>query len=288
MTLLFGDCRQLLETIEPGSVDAVVTDPPYGIGSRDPRWAEVEAYLSGDLVLDTGGDVIGTKWSLPCVGTWRAVYRTLRKGGLLAVFASPRNMDLVVAGIRAAGFRILPSSSWVQVQGSGINRHVLKPSWEPIILASKGRARKVRLPAAIYAPKVKGADLIHPTIKPLGLVRQLVEALCPERGLVLDPYVGSGTTAIAAHLSDRRWIGIEREPKFYRLARKRLSRVGARLHGPVDRIHSRKATEFVQARRSEVISSKAAYAVTPEGKVARLRAQQRWRARVAAKRLTAG
>ena len=62
----------------------------------------------------------------------------------------------------------------------------------------------------------------HPTLKPLALMQWLVRGLCPLGGVVLDPFAGSGTTAIAAVLEGRRWIAIEREPEYAAIARARI------------------------------------------------------------------
>ena len=63
----------------------------------------------------------------------------------------------------------------------------------------------------------------HPTVKPLALMRYLVRLVTPPDGVVLDPFLGSGTTAIAAVLEGRDWIGIEREAEYCDIARARIA-----------------------------------------------------------------
>jgi DNA modification methylase len=74
----------------------------------------------------------------------------------------------------------------------------------------------------------------HPTVKPLALMRWLVRLLAPEKGLVLDPFCGSGTTGCAAALEDRRFLGIEREPAYVEIARARIAHWGSQ-HAAADR-----------------------------------------------------
>ena len=62
----------------------------------------------------------------------------------------------------------------------------------------------------------------HPTIKPLKLMRWLVKLICPKGGIILDPFLGSGTTGIAARLEGFRFIGIEKELDYMEIARKRI------------------------------------------------------------------
>lgn len=74
----------------------------------------------------------------------------------------------------------------------------------------------------------------HPTVKPVDLMRWLVRLVTPPGGVVLDPFLGSGTTAIAAHAEDRAWVGIEREEEYVRIARARIAAATAqgRLFAP--------------------------------------------------------
>jgi DNA modification methylase len=62
----------------------------------------------------------------------------------------------------------------------------------------------------------------HPTVKPLDLMRHLVRLVTPQGGTVLDPFLGSGTTAIAAEMEGFAWIGIEREAEYVAIAEARL------------------------------------------------------------------
>jgi site-specific DNA-methyltransferase (adenine-specific) len=71
----------------------------------------------------------------------------------------------------------------------------------------------------------------HPTVKPLDLMRHLVRLVTPAGGVVLDPFLGSGTTAIAAELEGFEWIGIEREAEYVAIAEQRIA--GWRPKGPV-------------------------------------------------------
>ena len=62
----------------------------------------------------------------------------------------------------------------------------------------------------------------HPTVKPVALMRYLIRLICPQGGLILDPFMGSGTTLIAARDEFVRAVGIERDPEFCDIARTRL------------------------------------------------------------------
>lgn len=102
-SVLLGPCLDLLKTLPDNSVDAVVTDPPYGLGQREPTADDIVAYLSGGG-LDHGGDFMGRDWEIPSVAVWKECLRVLKPGAYLFSFAGTRTWDLMSVGIRAAGF----------------------------------------------------------------------------------------------------------------------------------------------------------------------------------------
>jgi site-specific DNA-methyltransferase (adenine-specific) len=101
--VVLGDCLEVLKRLPDASVDSVVTDPPYGLGTREPEVEEVIAYLQG-ASLDTSGDFMGKPWEIPSVAIWKECFRVLKPGGHLLSFGGTRTFDLISLGIRAAGF----------------------------------------------------------------------------------------------------------------------------------------------------------------------------------------
>jgi hypothetical protein len=93
-----------LRAMPDESFDALLSDVPYGLGTSEPTVDEIVAYLRGDAHLDTGGDFMSRPWQVPSVAVWREIYRVLRHGAHLLVFASTRTWDLISLGLRAAGF----------------------------------------------------------------------------------------------------------------------------------------------------------------------------------------
>jgi site-specific DNA-methyltransferase (adenine-specific) len=114
--VLLGDAWRRLREIPAGSVDAVVTDPPYGLGTKEPTVPELIAYLKG-ADMQTGGDFMGREWDVPPVRVWRECLRVLRPGGALLAFGGTRTVDLVTLGLRAAGFEIRDTLVWLHAQG---------------------------------------------------------------------------------------------------------------------------------------------------------------------------
>lgn len=102
--VLEGEVLEVLKRIPDNSIDAIPTDPPYGLGNREPTLEEIIAYLNDEAELDQGGDFMGKDWNIPRVAVWKECYRVLKPGGLVVAFAGTRTFDLVSMGLRAAGF----------------------------------------------------------------------------------------------------------------------------------------------------------------------------------------
>jgi DNA modification methylase len=224
-SMLLGDSRSLLSDIENESVDAVITDPPYGIGKAD--WdSEIPLWSIGHIV------------------------RVLKPGGAFLVFGLPPSVWMWSLESKQLAFR--RELYWWHDTGYPANNWRL--ATETILYLTKGDAAywggdDIREPYAPRPerpngrpdrqnPKGKSPGNIlkfprvapnhkdwfdHPTVKPLALMRKLVLAVCPPGGIVLDPFAGSGTTCCAAVAEGRKYIGIERDPKHHATAVGRLS-----------------------------------------------------------------
>lgn len=159
--ILEGDCLDVLKTLDSESIEAVVTDPPYGL-SKEPDIAEVlTKWLAGEDYAHRGEGFMGKSWDsfVPGPSVWREVYRVLKPGGHALVFAGTRTQDLMGISLRFAGFQIIDTLQWVFGQGFPKSHNVekslrkldeneaadtftgygsaLKPAHEPIVLCRK-------------------------------------------------------------------------------------------------------------------------------------------------------
>jgi site-specific DNA-methyltransferase (adenine-specific) len=120
-TVINADSIDHLKTLEPNSIDAVVTDPPYGLGNCSSK-AITEAltsWLAGDEYQPRGGGFMGKSWDafVPGPELWREVYRVLKPGGHAVIFASSRTVDLMGIAVRLSGFEVRDMLHWIY--GSG-------------------------------------------------------------------------------------------------------------------------------------------------------------------------
>jgi site-specific DNA-methyltransferase (adenine-specific) len=119
VTVYHGDSTQTLQSIPGNTVDAVVTDPPYGL-SKEPDAREVlEHWLAGDDYTHTGSGFMGRTWDsfVPGPAVWRECFRVLKPGGHLLAFFGTRTADIGGLAIRLADFEIRDTVAWMY--GSG-------------------------------------------------------------------------------------------------------------------------------------------------------------------------
>ena len=122
-TIIHGDCLEELKKLEDNSVDAVITDPPYGLSNTKPQQVAdvLAAWVTGDTVSVPAkrGGFMGKDWDsfVPPPAVWAECMRVLKPGGHMAVFAGARTQDLMGLSIRLAGFEIRDTLGWVY--GSG-------------------------------------------------------------------------------------------------------------------------------------------------------------------------
>ncbi len=140
-SVLEADALDALAKMPDDSVDAVVTDPPYGISFHDEAWdgSAIRRAVAGEEHLSTGE--VFERWTIRWASECR---RVLKPGGHLLAFAAPRMMHRLVSGVEDAGLEVRDQLLWLNAQGLPKSRKLpgglgttLKPAYEPILLARK-------------------------------------------------------------------------------------------------------------------------------------------------------
>ena len=222
-TLYLGDCLGVLEEIQ--SVHAVITDPPYSSGARTTAqlrgrggMSRKEEWKSNPLPNDRLS-VTGFTWLMRQVGL--EANRLLIEGGSFLSFIDWRQYPTLYGCIESCNLQITNLVVWdkeVFGMGNGFrNQHEL------ILHASKGTARVFdrSVPNVIGSKRIPSSEL-HPTEKPVPLLEDLIRVSTDESEVVLDPFMGSGTTGVACVRNGRAFIGVEFEEAYFDTACRRI------------------------------------------------------------------
>lgn len=235
VTIYHGDCRAVLETVAPFS-DHAITDPPYAadvyLRMRAPDSKPGSGTLkrlknSSSLVKMANGDIgLMDKALMRAIGVELGVL--VRRWCL--VFSDVESCSMWREALVAGSMRYMRTGAWVKPdampQMSGDRPAV---GFEPATICHGALHKPVRwngggLPAVWTHYISKGNQRPdHPCPKPESLMMQLVEQFTDPGETILDPFMGSGTTLIAAKRLGRKAIGIELEEKYCEIAAKRLS-----------------------------------------------------------------
>lgn len=223
-----ADALAFLKSVPTGSVDLVLTDPPYVISRATGFSACVDGVTRFAVSMDFGA------WDQPdafppdkLLATIREFHRTLRAGGTAVVFYDLWKIQDLSEAMRASGFRQLRLVEWLKTNPVPLNasRNYLTNAREVAVLGVKGGSPTFhgRYDPGVYRfPICRDAGRFHPTQKPLALMRALVEKHSDPGAVVLDPFAGSATTLVAAAELSRVGIGCERDPRFFQKAKARL------------------------------------------------------------------
>lgn len=213
--VLHGDCTRILSKLPSASVDLVVTDLPYGVRYRD--------RLNRTIANDDRPERI--------LGAFNALYRVLKPDTFCVSFYGWNRVDAFLAAWRRAGF--VPVGHLVWQKSYASSRGFLEARHEQAYLLAKGRPAKPAQPLVDVQPWQYSGNSNHPTEKAVSVLRPLIESFSKPGDLVLDAFAGSGSTCVAAAECGRRYLGIELDPRYCELARRRLGgSEGIRLSPP--------------------------------------------------------
>lgn len=216
--IIEGDCIEKMRELDAESIDCVITDPPYGMAFQSSWRIERERFAA----IANDGD-FDPEWQ----GAWmRECYRLLRPDSHFYFFCSDHHIGRFRDLAADVGFTVKRTLVWWK-RGGGMGdlEGDYAHETEFIIFAHKGRRNLGggRRSNVFEVPKVPNAQIAHPTEKPVGIVRELLARSTKAGDTVLDPFMGSGTTLVAAQEEGRSSVGIEVNPAYCGVARARLA-----------------------------------------------------------------
>ena len=200
--LRLGDCLEILPMLADSSVDAVITDPPYNVGFA--KWDKITDYESWARIVMNEWQRVSKRQAfipgMPNVGVWSSI----------------KYPKWIICWYKPAAMKRSPFGFC---------------NWEAVLFYGKSVVTH-GFTDVIKAPIVH-QDFDHPTIKPLELMKGIVERVSSPADTILDPFMGSGTTGVACVQTGRNFIGIEIEPKYFEIAEKRIKEAQLQIRMPI-------------------------------------------------------
>jgi len=222
-----GDCLELMKKIPRETVDLIITDPPFAIEFKGRR---ANYHRKAENVLEGYNEIPKEEYYDFSLRWMKEAYRVLKRTGSMYVFSGWTNLKDVLNALDEAGFITVNHLIW-KYQFGVFTRKKFVTSHYHILLVVKDRKmykfNKIEhypedvivMNREYWTNKVK-----TPNKLPLELVKKLILFSSDEGDLVLDPFIGSGTVAVASKITNRRYLGFEIVPSVAEFARKRLSK----------------------------------------------------------------
>lgn len=219
-TLYLGDALEVLPTIEPAHL--CVSDVPYALttGGVSKSSKTMSGIFASHNYANDGQLIMAT---VPFPEMMSAIYGALRTDADCYVMANDKNVHPLTDAALQAGFGFHNLLAWDKITPTA-NRWYMK-NLEFTIYLWKGRARTIRNPSAKQLIR-GGIDKVtkHPTEKPVPVMAEYVRNSSDRGDVVLDPFMGSGSTGVAAVQLGRKFVGIELDPAYFDMACERIRR----------------------------------------------------------------
>ena len=229
--LINGNCLDTLKNIPNESIDLIVTDPPYPTTSRG------NAGNSGGMLqkdINKKGKVF-TYNNINCKEYAPEFYRVLKDGSHCYVMTNHINLIDMLNTFTDVGFHFIKSLIWNK--GNKIMGQYYMSQYEYILFFRKGKGKKINncgtsdiLSIPNKKTKDKDGKNIHDTEKPIELMEVLVNNSSQENELVLDPFMGVGSTGIACIKNNRNFIGMELDENYFDIAKSRIEEIEQQLN----------------------------------------------------------
>lgn len=252
--LYHGDCLKILSQFPEKCVQLVFADPPYNLSGNGLKWKGNKT--GGDwFMVNEDWDKMSEPEYLKFTRNWiGGCKRVLKSNGSIYISCTYHNIAEVMMVLKQLDFDIKNVITWQKTNAMpNMTRRVFTHSVEFIVWAVKGKkwvfnyeelrrinpdrqkngdAKQMRdvwqFPLVQGKERLRGNNgrALHPTQKPEEMLKRIISASSNSGDIVLDPFVGSGTTAVMAQQLGRKWIGIEKDKGYIKAARNRLSRNG--------------------------------------------------------------
>lgn len=231
--LINSDCLSVLQTFSPQSVNLILTDPPYNLGlfmqNRDTNLKKMRDNFFGAADWD---NLNYDAWRKSLESFFEQASRIIKIGGSVIVFMAIIKVESVIAIAEKYGFYYKTTGIWHKLNPMprNMNLHFVNSTECWIYFTYKKRTGTFNNDGAVIHDFVETSLTTgnekkygkHPTQKPVQLMKHFVSLLSNTDDMVLDPFMGSGSSGVASKLLGRRFIGVEINPTYFEIAKKRI------------------------------------------------------------------
>jgi len=220
MQLLQGDCLELMKDIPDGSVDMILTDPPYLCDySRHDSKSRFNKKIAHDKNTQANEQLI--------LAYLQECFRIMKPNTAMYCFCNYKKIEFFKAAIQQSGLHIKNIIIWdKQSNGMGDLSTTFGYSYEFIIFAAKGqpKIRGKRISDIWRFKRVTHREQVHQNQKPIDLLSQAIEKSSDKNAVIFDGFMGSGSTGVACVNTGRDFIGIELDPGYFEIAKNRIEK----------------------------------------------------------------
>lgn len=226
MEIWNGDCLEIMKKIPDKSVDMILTDPPYRVTPRGGKSCTMGGYWKTELAKK--GKIFNHN-DISCKDYLPQFYRVLKDKTLCFVMCNSYNLQEIINEGTKCGFKFVKCLIWEK--GNKICGRYFMNCFEYIVLFRKGGDRPINycgtpdiLKVPIHKLKDNEGHNLHDTEKPVELMQILVENGSNEGDTVLEPFLGIGASGVACVNTNRNFIGIELDDKYFNIAKQRIEK----------------------------------------------------------------
>lgn len=233
MMLLHGDCIEEIKKIPSETVDLIVTDPPYNLSlfmkNRDTNLARMRDNFFGSAGWD---DLQFNDWKTNMDCFFKEAARVSKAGASMVVFMAIINVGTVIELAQKYGFYYKTTGIWHKLNPMprNMNLHFVNSTESWLYFTYKSRTGTFNNEGKVLhdfietsvTPTGERKYGKHPTQKPEKLIEHFVQILSNEGDVVMDPFMGSGTTGVVAKRNNRKFIGIELDSQYFEISKSRI------------------------------------------------------------------
>lgn len=237
------DCIEGMTRIPEGSVDLVITDPPFAIEFKAKR---TNYNRTQSRVLEGYNEIPAVEYQAFTISWMKGVYRALKTSGSMYVFSGWNNLKDILTAIDDVGFVTINHLIWKYQFGVVTRRRFVTSHYHCLYVCKNDKERRF-FPFARFAKDARDAEggSLHyrdkedvweirreywtgdqktPTKLPLELVKKILMYSSEEGDVVMDPFLGSGQVAVVSKMLGRRYVGFEIVKEYYEFAKERLDK----------------------------------------------------------------